>query len=388
MLIHDEFKLEFVTAREESYQKNSRKPDIRSANLKKDILRRDFTINTMAIALNSQKFGKLIDPLNGFADLQSGIIKTPLDPVVTFSDDPLRMLRAIRFAAQFSFLIEKNTMAAIIKVADRISIVSQERITDEFNKIILAPTPSKGLNLLDETGLLQYFLPELIKTKGVEQIKNHHHKDVFYHTLKVVDQVAEISFKLELRLAALMHDIAKPRTKRYDPKQGWTFHGHEVVGDRMSAAILHRLKYPSHVIRHVRKLVRLHLRPMALVSEEVTDSAIRRLLFLAGEEFDDLMLLCRADITSKNPQKVHRHLKNYEVVLSKAIDLEERDRLRAFKSPVSGTEIMNHFGLEPGPKIGRIKKFIEEAILDGKIPNDHDHAFQFLMQHRKEFKHI
>ncbi len=384
MLEYDHFKIEMVSAREESYRSNSRKPDVRKTDLNSDLARRDFTINTLAMDISEQHFGKIVDLFGGKKDLESGIIKTPLEPVVTFSDDPLRMMRAIRFASQLPFTIEENTLKAIRKTASRIKIVSQERITDEFSKILLSPKPSVGLNLLNDTGILNYFLAELVSTRGIEQRKNHHHKDVFYHTLQVVDQVAELSDKLELRLAALFHDIAKPRTKRYDPNQGWTFHGHEVVGERMSAAILHRLKYPGHVISYVRKIVRLHLRPMALVSEEVTDAAIRRLLFMSGEEFDDLMLLCRADITSKNPNKVKEHLHNYEVVLEKAIDLEERDRLRAFKSPVSGEEIMQKFGLDPGPVIGKIKKFIEEAILDGKIANDHDVAFEYMLKHKND----
>jgi poly(A) polymerase len=384
MLNHDNFKIEFVSARKESYQSNSRKPKVWSASLNSDLSRRDFTINTLAIDVCEENFGTVVDIFEGRNDIINKIIRTPLDPVITFADDPLRMMRAIRFSTQLSFTIEEHSFAAIQQTASRIRIVSQERITDEFNKILKSPKPSVGLRLLDESGILQHFLPEFLKTKGVEQKQNHHHKDVFYHTLQVLDQVAELSDRLDLRLAALFHDIAKPRTKRYDPKNGWTFHGHEVVGERMTAAILHRLKYPGHVISYVRKLVRLHLRPMVLVSENVTDSAIRRLLFLAGEEFDDLMKLCRADITSKNPRKIKNHLKNYEIVLEKAIDLEERDKLKAFKSPVTGTEIMETFNLLPGPEIGIIKKFIEEAILEGKVPNEHDTAFQYMIKHKDE----
>lgn len=384
MLNHDDFKIEFVSAREESYQSDSRKPKVWSASLNADLSRRDFTINTLAMDVSEKNFGKVVDIFKGRNDLNDKIIKTPLDPIITFTDDPLRMMRAIRFSSQLSFKIEESCFSAIQQTASRIKIVSQERITDEFNKILKSPKPSMGLQLLDEAGLLQHFLPEFIKTKGVEQKQNHHHKDVFYHTLQVLDQVAELSNLLELRLAALFHDIAKPRTKRYDPINGWTFHGHEVVGERMTAAILHRLKYPGHMISYVRKLVRLHLRPMVLVSENVTDSAIRRLLFLAGEEFDDLMRLCRADITSKNPRKIKNHLKNYEIVLQKAIDLEERDRIKAFKSPVTGTEIMETFNLSPGPEIGVIKKFIEEAILDGKVSNEHDTAYQYMLKHKDE----
>ena len=384
MLNYNHFKIEFVSAREEIYQSNSRKPEVKTANLNSDLSRRDFTINTLAMDISKKAFGTIIDLFGGIDDLKAGIIKTPLDPVVTFSDDPLRMMRALRFATRLSFKIDADTFSAIKETASRIDIVSQERITDEFNKILVSPKPSIGLGLLEETGLLQYFLPELINTKGVEQKQDHHHKDVYYHTLQVLDQVADLSNSLELRLAALLHDIAKPRTKRYDPNQGWTFHGHEVVGERMSAAILHRLKYPGHVISYVRKIVRLHLRPMALVSEDITDSAIRRLLFIAGEEFDDLMLLCRADITSKNPRKVKNHLKNYEIVIQKAVDLEKRDRLKAFKSPVTGEEIIDIFKLQPGPIIGKIKKFIEEAILDGKIANEHDVAFKYMLKHKND----
>ncbi len=384
MLEHDNFKIEIVTAREESYQSNSRKPAVKKADLNSDLSRRDFTINTLAMDISDAKFGTIIDLFEGVTDLKNGVIKTPLDPEITFSDDPLRMMRALRFATELPFQIESDTYSAIIKTASRIEIVSQERITDEFNKILLSAKPSTGIRLLEESGLMQHFLPEFINTKGVDQRKNHHHKDVFYHTLQVLDQVADLSDKLELRLAAIFHDIAKPRTKRYDPNLGWTFHGHEVVGERMSAAILHRLKYPGHIISYVRKLVRLHLRPMTLVSEEVTDSAIRRLLFMAGEEFDDLMKLCRADITSKNPNKVKKHLHNYEIVLKKAINLEERDRVKAFKSPVTGEEIMSAFDMKPGPIVGQVKKFIEEAILDGKIANEHDVAYQYMIDNKNE----
>lgn len=385
MLSYKSFKLEFVSAREEHYTSDSRKPTVHKSDLRADLSRRDFTINTLAMDISEKKFGQIIDMFGGLDDLKNGIIKTPLDPLITFSDDPLRMMRAVRFASQLKISIDPRTFDAIKTAAPRLDIISQERITDEFNKILLSPAPSTGIRLLDECGLLQQFLPEFVATKGVEQRNEYHHKDVFYHTLQVLDQVAERSDHLNLRLAALFHDIAKPRTKRFDEASGWTFHGHEVVGERMTAGIMHRLKYSVAAINYVRKIVRLHLRPMVLVNNDVTDSAIRRLLFLAGQEFDDLMLLCRADITSKNPRTIKRHLKNYEIVISKAIDLEERDKLRAFKSPVSGLEIMEIFQIQPGPTVGKIKKFIEEAILDGVIPNEHEAALELINQNKSMF---
>jgi tRNA nucleotidyltransferase/poly(A) polymerase len=386
MLQHANYKLEFVTARTEIYQENSRKPEVQESDLLSDLSRRDFTINCMAMDIHPDRFGNIIDPYDGQKDLKAGLIRTPLIPSQTFSDDPLRMMRAIRFAAQLSFKIDPPTFEAIRQQTNRLKIISQERITAEFNKILLFSKPSVGIHLLDQAGLLKQFFQELSDTKGVEQRDTFHHKDVFYHTLQVLDQLAALSNKLELRLSALMHDIAKPRTKRFNKKSGWTFHGHEVIGERMSASILHRMKYAKSVITYVRKLVRLHLRPMAMVSEDVTDSAIRRLLFLAGEEFDDLMLLCRADITSKNPNKVKRYLKNYEIVLAKAQQVEKKDQLRAFRSPVDGNEIMKIFGLAPGPKVGAIKSIIEEAILSGEIPNDHDAALEYILSNKNTSK--
>ena len=379
MLQFQKHKLEFVTARSEIYDSGSRKPKVQKTDLYTDLSRRDFTINTMAMDIHPDRFGRIIDPYNGRQDLATGLIRTPLDPEQTFSDDPLRMMRAIRFATQFSFTIDPIAFEAICVKAERLKIISQERITAEFNKILMTKMPSHGIELLEKSGLLEQFLPEFNQTLGVEQRKSYHHKDVFFHTLQVLDRVAEVSDKLELRLVAIFHDIAKPRTKRFNKHTGWTFHGHEVIGERMSASILHRLKYSNEIIDYVRKLVRLHLRPMALVSEEVTDSAIRRLLFLAGKEFDDLMLLCRADITSKNPEKVKRYLNNYDIVLAKAEEVEERDQLRAFKSPVDGNEIMTIFNLEPGPRVGEIKKMIEEAILSGELSNDHGDALEYIM---------
>jgi len=384
----DPYKLEFVTAREESYIKSSRKPKVWKADLQTDLSRRDFTVNAMAMDISREKFGEIIDPWNGLTDLENRILRTPLDPDITFSDDPLRMLRAIRFAAQLSFEIEQHTYESIRRTADRLKIISQERITDEFNKIMLAPKPSVGLKLLYESNLLEIFLPELVQTIGTEQRSNFHHKDVFFHTLKVTDKVALLTEKLELRLAALFHDIAKPRTKRFEEGTGWTFHGHEVVGERMAGAILNRLKYPAQIIHYVKKLVRLHLRPMSLVDEEVTDSAIRRLLFISGAEFDDLMILCRADITSKNLKTIKKHMQNYEIVLEKARIVEEKDRIRAFKSPVDGIEIMHIFNLNPGPEVGRIKKIIEDAILDGLVPNEHDAALSYLLKNRDKISYI
>ena len=378
MLQFHDHKLEFVSARSEIYEESSRKPEVKKADLYSDLSRRDFTINTLAMDIHPDRFGDIKDPYDGKADLEAGIIRTPLEPEQTFSDDPLRMMRAIRFSSRLNFPIEKKTFTAIQKTADRLQIISQERITAEFNKILLSEKPSIGIELLDSSGLLSFFFPEFVEMKGVEQREAHHHKDVFYHTMQVLDNVAQNSQSLNLRLAAIFHDIAKPKTKRFNKKTGWTFHGHEVVGERMSASILQRLKYANDTVDYVRKIVRLHLRPMALVSDEVTDSAIRRLLFLSGEEFDDLMILCRADITSKNPNKVKRYLNNYEIVLKKAQEVEAKDKVRAFKSPVDGNEIMATFNLSPGPSVGKIKKIIEEAILNGEIPNEHDAAFEYI----------
>lgn len=378
------YHLEFVNAREEIYDASSRKPKVTKTDLISDLSRRDFTINTLAMEINPENFGNIIDPYHGISDIKEKIIRTPLEPENTFSDDPLRMMRAIRFATSLDFIIETNTLHAIKRAAQRLDIISQERITDEFNKILLSPMPSKGLELLDSSTLLNEFLPELKQAKGIEQKYDYHHKDVFYHTLQVIDQISKQSEKLQLRLAALFHDIAKPKTKRFSEENGWTFHGHEVVGERMTDIILKRMKYSNEIRNYVKKMVRLHLRPMALVSADVTDSAIRRLLFWAGEDFDDLMNLCRADITSKNPNKVKQYLRNYEIVVNKANEVEERDHLRAFKNPIDGVEIMQKFNLAPGPIIGKIKKFIQDAILDGLIPNEHSSAWKFLNERKEE----
>jgi putative nucleotidyltransferase with HDIG domain len=385
MLQIKDYHLEFVNAREETYHSSSRKPVVKKANLTSDLSRRDFTINTLAMETEAQKFGDIIDAYNALSDLENKIIRTPLEPQQTFSDDPLRMMRAVRFATTLNFTIEDETFDAIKNMAYRLEIISQERITDEFNKIMNSYNPSKGLEILDACNLLEQFLPELAQAKGIEQKKEYHHKDVFHHTLQVVNQIVPQTEYLPLRLAALFHDIAKPHTKRFSEESGWSFHGHEVLGERITENILKRMKYSNEIIKYVKKLVRLHLRPMALVSDEVTDSAIRRLLFLAGDDFDDFMILCRADITSKNPQKVKQYLKNYEIVTKKAIEVEERDHMRAFKSPIDGNEIMQKFNLKPGPKIGRIKKFIEEAILDGLISNEHDAAWEYLNKNKSIF---
>ena len=321
---------------------------------------------------------KIIDIFQGQDDLKDGVIRTPLDPIQTFSDDPLRMMRAIRFSTRLKFKIEPGTYQAIAKNKNRLNVVSQERITDEFNKIILAKKPSIGLEMLDETGLLDIFLPEFIQTKGIEQKNKYHHKDVFYHTLEVIDNISKHTDSINLRLAALFHDIGKPVTKRFDEKNGWTFYGHEIVGKRMVYKIMKRMRYSTHAINYIQKLTALHLRPMALVDSEVTDSAIRRLVFLAGDQIDDLMMLCRADITSKNPKRVKRYKNNYDHVLRKIDEVEERDRIRNFLPPVDGLEIMDLFKLEPGPKVGQIKKFIEEAILNGDVANEHDACLELL----------
>jgi putative nucleotidyltransferase with HDIG domain len=381
---HPEFDLEFVGARKESYRSESRKPMVEDGTLQDDQLRRDFTINAMAICLNPQRFGDLIDPFNGQEDLKLKMIRTPTDPKITFSDDPLRMMRAIRFASQLGFDIEPDTYEAIQHMADRLAIVSQERITDELNKIILSPVPSYGFKLLFQSGLLKQFFPELVLLHGVEYVDSKAHKDNFYHTLQVLDNVSTVSYDLWLRWAAILHDIAKPQTKRFDKKQGWTFHGHEDRGARMVPSIFRRLRLPmDEKMKFVQNLVRLHLRPIPL-SKEVTDSAIRRLLFDAGDDIDALMKLCRADITSKNADKVSRYLKNFDVVERKIAEVEDKDRIRNFQPPVSGDEIIRMFNLVPGPVVGEIKEEIKEAILEGVIQNDRQEALAFLLKKAQE----
>jgi len=377
-IVYGDLDLEFVGARKESYRTDSRKPIVEDGTLDDDQKRRDFTINALAICLNQDSWGELVDPFDGIKDLERKIIRTPLDPAITFSDDPLRMMRAVRFASQLNFDIEADTFAALTAQAERLKIVSAERIIDELNKIILSRQPSYGFKLLFHSGLLQQFFPEMVALHGVEYVGNQAHKDNFFHTLQVLDNVAKVSDDLWLRWAAIMHDIAKPATKKFDKSHGWTFHGHEEKGARMTPSIFRRLKLPmDERMLFVQKLVRLHLRPIPLV-RNVTDSAIRRLLFEAGNDIDALMKLCRADITSKNNEKVTKFLKNFDVVERKMGEVEQKDHIRNFQPPVTGDEIIQMYSIPPGRIIGEIKEQIKEAILEGEIRNDRDEALILL----------
>lgn len=378
-------KLEFVTARSEHYQPDSRKPVVQKADLKSDLSRRDFTINCLAMDISPKQFGKIIDVFDGIEDIEQKIIRTPLDPELTFNDDPLRILRAIRFAAQLQFEIEDKTYQAILQTKERLQIISQERITEEFKKLLLASQPSIGLQLLKDTGISAIIFPELDELSGVDQRQDYHHKDVFNHTLQVVDNIARVTDRFELRLTALLHDIAKPQTKRFVEGVGWTFHGHEDLGAKIAERIGRRMKLPMNTIKYVQKMVRLHLRPMQLADNSVTDSAYRRVMVEAGDSIDDLLMLCRADITSKNPQKVRQYLQNFDKVEQRIQEVEEKDKLREFKPALTGNDIMNLLSLQPGPIIGKIKDAITDAILDGEIRNDYEACKKYLLEIKDQY---
>lgn len=382
---YQEIDFEFVGARKESYNRASRNPIVEDGTFLDDIYRRDLTINTLAISLNKKDFGKLIDTFGGLADIKNKIIKTPIDPLKTFNDDPLRILRAFRFASQLQFQVDDSIMFAAKQLAERLKIISQERITDEFLKVLASPVPSFGLLLMYKTNVLDIIFPEVSNLAGVEQRKDFHHKDVFYHTLQVVDNIAKVSDKLWLRFAGLVHDIAKPQTKKFDEKVGWTFHAHDYLGSKMLKNIFQRMKLPLTELPYVEKLVKLHLRPIALVDDGVTDSAVRRLSANAGPDLEDLIILCRADITSKNIDKVKAYMRNYDKVMKKVVEVQEKDRLREFQSPVRGDEIMEVCNIPQSRLVGEIKTAIEEAILDGKIGNNYEEAYQYLLKIKDEF---